>query len=576
MADDTPKPNTTLPSNEQPVDRRMMLAFALVGLVLMLSQFLFKPANQGPKQQTPARVEQAKAPVGNPPAPSKALTETDTSAGAQPVTANNEQLTTLDTKVFHIVFSNKGGVAKSWQLKAYKDSQGKPLELVNEKAAEKTWYPLAFLYDNQKPSTDPNFAYMVPTVTDGGLGLRFEFSNGRTRAVKSLRFGQDSYLFDVTSELSESNAGIPHMLAWRGGFGDRTAYAAAANMKTLYFDAAQNKLIEQDQKVAKNGPATVSGRYSFAGIEDNYFLGVFLPREQQNVRLETVSDSVQLLPNEGEAQVVGVGVGGDAKNDFQVFVGPKDIDLLRRVNPRLEGAVDFGWFAVIAKPIFLILHWLHDNYVPNYGWCIILLTLAINMLLLPLKLSGMKGMKKMSALQPEIQKINEKYRGLGITDPRKAQQNEEIMALYKKHGVNPLGAGCMPMVLQIPFFFAFYKVLSVAIDLRGADWLWIKDLSHFDPLYLLPVVMVITQFVLQKMTPNTTADPAQQKMMMFMPLMFGFLFFKASAGLVLYWLTSNLVGVAQQVFINRITPAPVPVAASPAAAKQPAKTKARK
>ena len=169
-----------------------------------------------------------------------------------------------------------------------------------------------------------------------------------------------------------------------------------------------------------------------------------------------------------------------------MFVGPKDIDLLRHVNPKLEGAVDFGWFAIIARPIFLILHWLHDNYVPNYGWCIILLTLAINMLLLPLKLSGMKGMKKMSALQPEIQKINEKYEGLAITDPKKAQQNEEIMALYKKHGVNPLGAGCMPLVLQIPFFFAFYKVLSVAIDLRGADWLWIRDLSHFDPLYLLP------------------------------------------------------------------------------------------
>ena len=204
MADDTPKPNTTLPGKEQPVERRMMLAFALVGLVLMLSQFLFKPSNQGPKQQTPARVEQAKAPAGDPPAPSKSLSGTDVNAGAEPVAATNEQLTTVDTKVFHIVFSNKGGVAKSWQLKAYKDSQGKPLELVNEKAAEKTWYPLAFLYDNQKPATDPNFAYMVATVTDGGLGVRFEFSNGRTRAVKSLRFGPDSYLFDVTSELKRT------------------------------------------------------------------------------------------------------------------------------------------------------------------------------------------------------------------------------------------------------------------------------------------------------------------------------------------------------------------------------------
>jgi YidC/Oxa1 family membrane protein insertase len=168
----------------------------------------------------------------------------------------------------------------------------------------------------------------------------------------------------------------------------------------------------------------------------------------------------------------------------------------------------------------------------------------------------MKGMKKMSALQPEIQAINEKYKHLSIRDPKKAQQNQEIMELYKRHGVNPLGSGCMPLVLQIPFFFAFYKVLSVAIELRGADWLWIRDLSHYDPWYLLPVVMVVTQFVLQKMTPNTSADPAQQKMMLFMPLVFGFLFFKASAGLVLYWLTGNLVSIAQQWFINRVGPAP--------------------
>jgi YidC/Oxa1 family membrane protein insertase len=150
------------------------------------------------------------------------------------------------------------------------------------------------------------------------------------------------------------------------------------------------------------------------------------------------------------------------------------------------------------------------------------------------------------------------------------------MELYKKHGVNPLGAGCMPLLLQIPFFFAFYKVLSVAIELRGANWLWIRDLSHFDPLYLLPVVMVITQFVLQRMTPNTSADPAQQKMMLFMPLVFGFLFFKASAGLVLYWLTGNVVSIVQQVFINRITPAPAAATAVVTPGRSSAKKPNRK
>jgi YidC/Oxa1 family membrane protein insertase len=247
------------------------------------------------------------------------------------------------------------------------------------------------------------------------------------------------------------------------------------------------------------------------------------------------------------------------------------------VNPKLEKAVDFGWFSFLAQPLFVFLSWVNRHWTHNYGWAILVVTIIINMALLPLKLSGMKGMKKMAALQPQIKEINKKYEGIGMRDPRKAQQNEEVMALYKKHGVNPLGAGCLPLLLQIPFFFAFYKVLSVAIELRGADWLWIGDLARHDPLYLLPVVMVVTQFVLQKMTPNTSTDPAQQKMMMFMPLVFGFIFFQSPAGLVLYWLTGNVVSIAQQWFINRMGgPVPVAATATVAAKPLPAKKNVRK
>jgi YidC/Oxa1 family membrane protein insertase len=571
---DPQKPKSPPPGGEISVERRMLLAFVLVGVVLLLSQWLFSPkapSRTGAKQTEPATVEQVKPPAAPPPAPVQSKTAAEPAAA---VTAGSEQVTTVDTKVFRIVFSNRGGVVRSWLLKNYKDSDGKPLELVNAKGSEKTSYPLSLLFDNQKPSVDLNQSLYAMNVTDGGLGISFDFSNGRTVAHKSLRFAPDSYLFDLVSEVKENGAGIPHLLSWRSGFGDRTAYAAPAAMKTLYFDTAANKLVENEVKAAKNGPVANSGTYSFAGIEDMYFLGVFLPRDRHSVTAQTLSDSVQLTPEGGEVPVIGVGVGGEGRNEFSVFVGPKDLDLLRRVNPKLAGAVDFGWFSILARPIFLTLNWLHNNWIHSYGWSIILLTLIINMALLPLKLSGMRGMKKMSALQPQIQEINAKYKNLSLTDPKKAEQNQEVMALYKAHGVNPLGAGCLPMLLQIPFFFAFYKVLSVAIELRGADWLWIKDLSHFDPYYMLPIIMVVTQFVLQRMTPNTTADPAQQKMMMFMPLMFGFLFFKASAGLVLYWLTSNLVSIAQQAFINKITPAPATVAAAPA--KQPAKSKIRK
>jgi YidC/Oxa1 family membrane protein insertase len=206
-------------------------------------------------------------------------------------------------------------------------------------------------------------------------------------------------------------------------------------------------------------------------------------------------------------------------------------------------------------------HWVH-----NYGWSIVLLTVAINFVLLPLKFTSLKSMKKMAALQPEIKAINEKYKGISIRDPQKARQNEEMMALYKKHGVNPMG-GCMPMVLQIPFFIAFYKVLTVAMELRGADWLWVTDLSEPEhlPIRILPVAMIISQFIMQKMTPPTSPDPTQQRIMMLMPLMMGFFFYGVSSGLVLYWLTSNVVAVIQQLFFNKMghTPAPAIVESRP-------------
>jgi len=165
----------------------------------------------------------------------------------------------------------------------------------------------------------------------------------------------------------------------------------------------------------------------------------------------------------------------------------------------------------------------------------------------------------MQALQPEIQRINAKYKNISIRDPRKTEQNQEMMDLYKRHGVNPLG-GCLPMALQIPFFIAYYTVLTVAIELRGAPWLWVQDLSRPEtlPIRALPVLLVVTQFVTQRMTPASPGvDPNQQKMMMFMPLVFGFMFYYASAGLVLYWLTGNLVAIVQQWIINKVTPAPV-------------------
>ena len=253
-------------------------------------------------------------------------------------------------------------------------------------------------------------------------------------------------------------------------------------------------------------------------------------------------------------------------------MGPKDIDILKKVNPKLTQIVDWGFFGLIAKPLFLWLNWVNDHWTNNYGWAIILVTLIINLALFPFRLSSLKSARKMQKLQPQIQAINAKYKNVGLRDPKKSEQNEEVMALYKKEGVNPVG-GCLPMLVQLPFFYAFYRVLAIAIELRHAPWLWVSDLSSAEtlPIHLLPLILIATQFLTQQLTPAAGVDPSQQKMMRFMPLMFGFMFYSASAGLVLYWLTGNLVGIAQQLIINRFMPTAAPAMVAPAATKAPVK-----
>ena len=272
------------------------------------------------------------------------------------------------------------------------------------------------------------------------------------------------------------------------------------------------------------------------------------------MRLET--SAVQIVTAEGGKPeiyaAIGVSSESEGKNDLQLFVGPKSIDILRSVRPEMGQAVDFGWFGFVAEPLFWMLRWTHEHFVANWGWAIVVVTVFINFVMFPLKWKSMKSMKKMQSLQPLVKQINEKYKGLSMRDPKKAQQNEEMMALYKKHGVNPLG-GCMPMLLQLPFFIGFYNVLTVAIEMRHASWLWVADLSSPEQLAIrvLPLAMILTQFWQQSMTPTPSADPAQMRLMKFMPLMMGFIFYGFSAGLVLFWLTGNIVGIGQQLILNR-------------------------
>ncbi|MGI8744774.1 MAG: membrane protein insertase YidC [Bryobacteraceae bacterium] len=555
------------PKKPLSMETRLLLAFLLMGLVLFVTPYLYKPP-VGPKRTEPAPTAKQAAQVAQkaPEAVTKTPPGTPLEMPGQ-IAASAEREFVIDTDLYRIKLANRGAVVRSWELKKFKDHTGKPLQLVNTGALSKVPPPFSVSMPDDKTAVLLNYALFVEKRHPDGLGVDYEFSDGKTVCRKSFQFGQNSYMSQFTSEVTQNGTPVRHLIEWRGGFGDPTVLNRVSAQHSVYYDVSQSKLLTKDAKSAKDGAVTATGNYSFAGLDDTFFAFVLLPNNA-STEVRTVRDEAQSAPTGKEEPHVGVEIGGDSQNKFDAFVGPKDVDILKHVDPKLQQLIDWGWFWFVAQPLFAALHYINDHIMHNYGWSIVLITIIINLLLLPLRFTSLKSARKMQALQPQIAAINAKYKNLSLRDPKKAEQNQEVMDLYKKHGANPLG-GCLPMVIQLPILYGFYKVLSVTIEMRNAPWLWVADLSQPEqlPLHLLPIIMIITQFIMQKMTPNPSMDPAQAKMMQFMPLMFGFFFYNMSSGLVLYWLTGNLVGILQQYLINKYTPAPVIATPKPALKK---------
>jgi YidC/Oxa1 family membrane protein insertase len=565
------------------MEKRLLLAFALMMMVLLGAQYFMKPVpapKPVPNNAPQKTAELTKSPQPPSPASSAAATSPVAPLSAKAAQASAETTEAIDTDLYRIVFSNKGAVIKSWVLKKFRDNSGKPLQLVNV-AASGVPYPFSIDAKGRQLSVDPNQVLYVAKTAPDRLGVSFEYSDGKTSIQKSFRFAKDSYISEINSEVLQNGAPVPHVLTWRGGFGDQSIRNPSGQQHSVHYDAADSKLITKSAKDAKNGPFSQTGDFSFGGLEDNFFAAVALPVNSQSMEVRTYSDDVKLPGEDKAEQFAGVGFGNGAQNQLTAFVGPKDSDLLRQVNPKLEKLIDWGYFGIIAKPLFLWLNWTNEHWTFNYGWAIILVTLIINLVLFPFKITQLKSARKMQDLQPRLKEINAKYKKIGISDPRKAEQNKETMALYKEAGVNPLG-GCLPLLIQLPFLYAFYRVLAIAIELRHASWLWVGDLSQPETLaiHVLPLVLIASQFLAQKLTPTTGMDPNQQKMMMFMPLLYGFMFYYASSGLVLYWLISNVAMILQQLVINRMMPkakpelSPAPVSKAHANAVAPANSKA--
>ncbi len=560
---------------------RAMLALVLCTVILIGWNVLFPPPKPGPVEPAPAG-QSAPSPAASAPnatpTPAAAVaaqqgaaksSAATAPAGSQAKAADAERTIVVENHVYRIEFSNRGGVVKSWKLKGYTDSAEKPqtLDVVDAVAAPQVGqWPLSFLIEDQPLQQQVNSA-LFATSADGSIRapgeMTFEWSDGRIAAHKTFRF-RDEYVIDIETSVTRDGQPLAHAIAWTGGFGDTAAWGHAEIVRIFHRNGgAVNYLVHKNLGGGDHHdvPKRFDSAVRYAGIEDRYFAAAFLPRGDGLAFWHWKHEAEKELKKDkkGKVPVAEFAAGSTTPGpvSLRLFVGPKDFSVLNALNPPMPEIVDFGWdwLEVFAKPLFAFLKWL-NNYTHNYGWAIILMTIAINTVLFPLKVKSWRSMQKMQRVAPEMQRIKQKYAKYSMRDPRKQEEQQEMMALYKREGINPAGS-CLPMLLQMPIWFALYQMLGAAIELRHAPWiLWLRDLASPDPWYILPASMAVTMYLMQKMTPVTTTDPMQQQMMNIMPITFGIMFivFPVSSGLVLYILTSNLIGMSQQWYLNKTNP----------------------
>jgi len=453
-------------------------------------------------------------------------------------------------------------------LKKYKDEDGHPLDLVNPLAV-KFGLPLSLYTYDETLRNQINSALYISSgsgsITVPG-GLTYEYAQGDVTVRKSFQFG-DTYVISVETVVTQNGKPVQAYPMWPAAFGDQSTGPSYASAKITYI--ANDKVERLAPKKVSSGN-TLRGPFNWAGAEDQYFAAIFLPDNPDSVAMVTLHNAISVPKdtknpdpnNVNHYDVLGAAVGDvSGTTRERLFVGPKALPVLEAVRsntapgqmngPDLRNVVDFGFFRLIARPLFLWLVWTHQHMASNWGVCIIILTVIINLVLLPLRITSMKSALKMQKLQPQMKAIQEKYKKYPLRDPRRAEMNTEIGELYKREGANPAG-GCVPLIIQMPFLFAFYSMLGVGIELRQAPFLWLHDLSSPDKIFILPVLIVITTFLVQKMTPNAGMDPKQQQMMtLMMPLMIGFFSYSLPAGLSVYWTVGNFIAIGQQYIMNR-------------------------
>ncbi|WP_022853024.1 membrane protein insertase YidC [Thermodesulfatator atlanticus] len=534
------------------MDRNVIIAVVLSFLVIVGFQLLFHP-KPVTKQQT---VAQKTSPLGN-----KAQTEEKPSKASIPEQKNVYQskieTAEVDTSLFHAKITGAGARFTSFTLKKYRktiDPNSPPVELIN---APKLGLPIE-IYPTAAPdiAVSPYKADKLKlTLKDGQKGnLNFSPLVTNPLAIEKLFSFQDgSYLYSLKvriknpTEKTVSDRILFRMVSHPVCKLDRYVFRGPAY---------SHDGIYEEVKLKDGQLVDYSGKLDWIGYGDPYFLMAIIPPGNENWRatfrrVEGNADEVILWTPE-----ITLAPKSEKDLELKLYFGPKEIDILKKVGYHLSNAIHFGFFDPIAKPLLYALKFFY-KYTGNYGIAIILLTVLIRILFWPLNHISMKNMKKMKDLQPVIAKLKEKY------GDDKEKLNQELMRLYQTYKVNPF-MGCLPMLIQIPVFFALYKVLLMAIELRHAPFFaWIQDLSAPDRLYIgvhipylggipvLTILMGISMYFQQKLTP-TSMDPTQEKMMLMMPILFTFLFINFPSGLVLYWLTNNILSIAQQIATNKM------------------------
>ena len=573
------------------MERRVLLAVTLSFLVLVLYQQWIGPPpavesvpadpvagaadGGGVSDAAAALAPLADAPVtGAPPASADLRPASVGPAGEPivPVVADDRQRSVVvESDLVLAEFDNRGAELVSWKLKDYADDNGDPVELAMPGVAAGRPRPFSLIVPGNPDLTARLDAALFRPSDDrlrlgtepAALTFEYEDSSG-LRVRKTFRFQpspEQPYVVELDAAVTTEGGVQPVTTAWGPGLGGVRADTSwfvfqQLPAAVLYGRPLENGLA-QDVDVYRSSPADVperpsyEGQFDFAGIDNHYFLSVALPGAQAS-RVDYRPLSVPEL----EHDLVEYGITLEpAVGGLPFFIGPKDFDLLAAVHPDLVRAIDFGFLSVIVVPLHRTLKWIH-GFVGNYGWSIILLTVLINIVIFPLRHKSVVSMRKMQELQPEMKAIQARYSGLKATDPARQKMNQEVMELYRRHGANP-ASGCLPMLMTMPILIAFYRLLSMAVELRGAPFMgWIDDLSVQDPFYVTPLIMGASMVYQQRLQPAGAASPEQQRIMTLMPVLFTVMFLWAPSGLVIYWLTSNVLGIGQTVVTNRIAGPP--------------------